>query len=44
MILGSAAVMMGMMGMRVASRNKYKKKLDKKISELEKQNWFICIL
>jgi hypothetical protein len=34
MILGSAALMMALMGMKVATRNKYKKKLDKKIAEL----------
>mgnify|MGYP006888956755 CR=1 FL=1 len=31
MILGSAAVMMGLMGMKLVNRNKMKKKLDKKI-------------
>jgi hypothetical protein len=34
MILASAAVMMGLMGMRVVSRNKQKKKLDKRIKDL----------
>jgi len=35
-MLASAAIMMGLMGMRVATRNKFKKKLDKKIAQLEK--------
>jgi hypothetical protein len=29
--MGGAAIMMGLMGMRIVSRNKDKKKLDKKI-------------
>ena len=37
MILGSAALMMALMGMKVVTRNKYKKKLDRKIAELEKE-------
>lgn len=37
MILGSSAVMLGLMGMKVVSRNKYKRKLDRKIAQLEKQ-------
>lgn len=37
MILGSAAIMMGIMGMRFMSKGKDKKRLEKRIKELEKQ-------
>lgn len=32
--MGGAALMMGLMGMRIATRNKDKKKLDRKIEQL----------
>lgn len=31
MILGGAAIMIGLLGMRMVKRNKFKKKLDSKI-------------
>lgn len=35
--MGGAAIMMGLMGMRIISRNKNKKKLDKKLEQLDQQ-------
>jgi hypothetical protein len=34
MIFGGAVVMMGLLGMRVVKRNKFKKNLDKKIEQI----------
>ena len=38
MMIGGAAIMMGLMGVRIATRNKNKKQLDAKIKKLEKDN------
>lgn len=37
MILMSAGLMLALMGMKVVTRNKFKRKLDKKIQQLERQ-------
>lgn len=44
MMVGGAGLMMALMGVKVVNRGKYKKKLDRKIAELEKEEWLEMVM